>query len=366
MENWAILELYCGEAGKIGFYNSQELGLARALVPKGIRPMIVYPVKGIKAVEEQKIEEEITILRVPCKAIGIHAFYNLNFLLEKNIDVVHLDSDNQMYAPAVMKFCEKNGIRFYNYVGTLYSDTGNFLKKKFMNLISARNMRYFRKYRTVAKTEAVRRELIQKGVNHVRVIPVGLDVTQIRRTEESKGQLRESLGLPPDKTILLFVGRQEPYKRPFAALELLDKLDEKYFLVLIGDGSLKKEMEARIRRQSLENRVIWKKQIKNVEMFRYYCAADYYVNFNVHEIFGMSILEAMYQEGIVVARRAPGPEEIIEDGISGFLCDSDEEMCQVIRQNSTENIGKRARERVLCRFTWTKSAEYLMETARNE
>ena len=366
MENWAILELYCGESGKLGFYNSQELGLARALVPKGICPMIVYPVKGIKAVEEQKIEEEITILRVPCRAVGIHAFYNLNFLLEKNIDVVHLDSDNQMYAPAVMKFCAKNGIRFYNYVGTLYSDTGNFLKKKLMNLISARNMRYLKKYQTIAKTEAVGRELIQNGANHVRVIPVGLDVTQIKRTEESKEQLRGTLGLPLDRTILLFVGRQETYKRPFAALELLNKLGENYFLVLIGDGSLREEMAEQIRRQGLEKRVMWKKQIKNVEMFRYYCAADYYVNFNIHEIFGMSILEAMYQEGIVVARRAPGPEEIIEDGISGFLCDSDEDMCRVIGENATENIGRQARERVLSQFTWTKSAEHLLEAARNE
>lgn len=365
MENWAILELYCGESGKLGFYNSQELGLARALVLKGIRPMIVYPVKGIKAVEEQKIEEEITILRVPCRAIGIHAFYNLNFLLEKNIDVVHLDSDNQMYAPAVMKFCAKNGIRFYNYVGTLYSDTGNFIKKKLMNLISARNMRYFRKYQTVAKTEAVKRELIQNGIKDVKVIPVGLDIKQIGQTDESKEELRRDLGLPLEKTILLFVGRQESYKRPFAALDLLNKLGDKYFLVLIGDGKLKEETAERIRQQGLEKRVMWKRQIANVEIFRYYRAVDYYVNFNVHEIFGMSILEAMYQERIVVARKAPGPEEIIEDGISGFLCDSDEAMCQIILRNPTENIGKEAKKRVLYHFTWMKSAERLLEVARN-
>ena len=45
-KRWAILELYCGESGKIGFYNSQELGLARALREKEIETTIVYPVKG--------------------------------------------------------------------------------------------------------------------------------------------------------------------------------------------------------------------------------------------------------------------------------------------------------------------------------
>ena len=35
--NWAILELYCGGSGKLGFYNSQELGLARALKKSGMQ-----------------------------------------------------------------------------------------------------------------------------------------------------------------------------------------------------------------------------------------------------------------------------------------------------------------------------------------
>ena len=41
--NWAIVELYCGESGKLGYYNSQELGLARALALKNINVTIVYP-----------------------------------------------------------------------------------------------------------------------------------------------------------------------------------------------------------------------------------------------------------------------------------------------------------------------------------
>ena len=45
--NWAILELYCGESGKAGYYNSQELGLARALKKYGIHVTIVYPDKEV-------------------------------------------------------------------------------------------------------------------------------------------------------------------------------------------------------------------------------------------------------------------------------------------------------------------------------
>lgn len=361
LKKWAILELYCGESGKIGFYNSQELGLARALAEKGIETTIVYPVKGLEKEEEQQPEPGITILRIPCRAVGIHAFYHLNFLPERGIEVVHLDSDNQMYAPEVMKFCKKHGILFYNYVGTVYSDTDKVWKKRLMNLISDRNIRYFKKYGVVAKTEAVRSMLQKRGVEEVPVIPVGLDVTQICHADCGRRELREQMGLPREKKLLLFVGRLEAYKRPMAALELLEKLDESYMLVMIGNGSMSGELESRIRERGLQQRVIRKEQVPNVEMFRYYSAADYYVNFNTHEIFGMSILEAMYQGCIVIARKAPGPEEIIEDGRSGFLCDSDEEMVQRIAGNIPEQMPEWAKKRIVSAFTWKRSADRLEE-----
>lgn len=362
-KRWAILELYCGESGKIGFYNSQELGLARALREKEIETTIVYPVKGLKRAELQEVESGITILRQPCRTVGIHAFYDLQFLLDRKIDVVHLDSDNQMYAPAVMRFCGKHGITFYNYVGTIYSDTENRWKRKVMDLISVRNIRYFKKYGVAAKTEAVRQVLEKRGLSCVPVIPVGLDTSQIKKAGENKKELCEKLGIPYDKKRLLFVGRMENYKRPLAALKLLENLDAGYVLIMIGNGSLRGEVEAEIRKMGLEQRVFYRRQIPNIEMYRYYGAADYYINFNTHEIFGMSILEAMYQECTVVARRAPGPEEMIENGCTGFLCDSDEEMRDCIIQRKSDKIGERARQRVESVFTWSRSAEKLIDYA---
>ena len=157
LENWAILELYCGESGKLGYYNSQELGLARALRRREIYPTIVYPVKGLRIIKEQKTAEGIVILHVPCKTVGVHAIYNLEFLLERKINVVHLDSDNQMFAPGVMNFCRRHHIFFYNYVGTIYSNTENLVKKCLMKYISDRNIRCFQKSPVLVKTEAVKR-----------------------------------------------------------------------------------------------------------------------------------------------------------------------------------------------------------------
>ena len=189
--------------------------------------------------------------------------------------------------------------------------------------------------------------------------PVGLDTSVIRKTAESRAELRRGLALPEELKLLLFVGRLEAYKRPFAALELLERLGGQYGLVVIGDGNLSERFQETAAEKGLLDRFFYFRRVPNVEMYRYYAACDYFVNFNTHEIFGMSILEAMYQGCVVAARRAPGPEQIIEDGVSGFLCSSDQEMDQVFSDPRTERMGEAAEKRIQDCFTWDRTAEQI-------
>ena len=73
----------------------------------------------------------------------------------------------------------------------------------------------------------------------------------------------------------------------------------------------------------------------------------------------------MYQECTVVARRAPGPEEIIENGISGHLCGSEEEMAAVIQEGEERKTGREAGIRISEHFTWEKSAEQFLTLVRD-
>ena len=358
----AILELYYGQSGKLGFYNSQSLGLAKAFVKRGHEVFIVRPEKGRRQMHKQKLGEKITLLTLPARTLGVHSFYNLSFLKEYKIDLVHLNADNQAFVPYIIKFCKRNHICLYNYVGTIHSDSDNKIKRLALEWFSKRNIQSFKKSTTFVKTEAVYQELKRKNVFNAQIVPVGLDFEVIPEITESKMAIREKLKLPSDKKILLYIGRMSEYKKPLDAVEILNNMDEEYYLVAIGDGELKKAFLEKVDRFNLDNQVKHIPSVPNLEIHDYYRAADCFLNFNPKEIFGMSILESLYQECPVVARHAPGPDMIIQNGEMGYLCDTIDEMCECLSKINS-SMGKKGKERVKDRFSWSAASKTFLEKA---
>ena len=81
------------------------------------------------------------------------------------------------------------------------------------------------------------------------------------------------------------------------------------------------------------------------------------MNLNEHEIFGMSILEAMFYECPVVALKAPGPDYIMEHGKYGFLCKDEMEICDRLESVCLNSNIEISRKRVGQKFMWKESAK---------
>ena len=175
-----------------------------------------------------------------------------------------------------------------------------------------------------------------------------------------------NLGLPEDKKILIFVGRLEEYKRPIRAIEILNKLlekDKNYYLVIIGKGSLKNVLFSIVKELNILNNVKFIEEVANKDIHKYYRASDIFLNLNENEIFGMSLLEAMYQECNVVALKAPGPNYIIENGVNGILVNNwglEEFSNKIIESNKLIELGKSAKRRIEKYLNWDVIAkEYI-------
>jgi glycosyltransferase involved in cell wall biosynthesis len=139
---------------------------------------------------------------------------------------------------------------------------------------------------------------------------------------------KEDISLPNtinlEKIALVFVGRFAEEKNPHIPILVVKKLKEKGYNVnlnLVGDGELKANMEELIQKLGLNENVKmfgWIKDRK--ELFEILKGSDILVfTSKPGEGLGLTILEAMSQGLPVIATKCGGPEEVIEDGINGYL-----------------------------------------------
>ncbi|WP_294539432.1 glycosyltransferase family 4 protein [uncultured Gemmiger sp.] len=365
----AIPQLYCGASGKKGAYNRQEVGLARALAAQGCRTVVLYPAVGAQDIETEEPAPGVKILYVPASAWRVHAFYSTwQPLLDEKVDAVHVMGDNSLGVPGLYRFCQEHGIFFYSQLGAVRSDARNPLVRAVMDLLCRRNLAIYRKTPTYAKTLAVQNTLEEMGVPCAGVLPVGLDTAIIPQVQGTKPELRAQLGLDPDAQILLFVGRLDTYKRPLDLVPLLAALPENWQAVVIGSGALAETLKGEMQAAGLDHRWVHIPSVPNTQVHAYYHACDVFVNFNDHEIFGMSLLEAMYAGCVPVARHAPGPDQIIEDGISGLLLDGGAEVFAAGVQAAacSAAMGQAARQRIREHFLWDNSARTVLAMLQQE
>jgi len=141
---------------------------------------------------------------------------------------------------------------------------------------------------------------------------------------------KEDISLPKtinlEKIALIFVGRFAKEKNPHIPILVAKALEEKGYnvnLSLVGDGELKANMEELIQKLGLNENVKMFGWIKDRrKLFEILKESDILVfTSKPGEGLGLTILEAMSQGLPVIATKCGGPEEVIEDGINGYLVD---------------------------------------------
>lgn len=366
-----IPQLYCGASGKRGAYNRQEIGLARAFAALGCRAVAFYPAPGAVQPEVEEIAPNVRAVYLPAWALGSHALYkSWQPLLDEGVQVVHSMGDNHLGVPALYRFCQKHGIFFYSQLGALYSDSGNAAVRRVMDALLRRNLAVYRKTPTYGKTPAMAREIERAGVRPAGVLPVGLDTAIIPAITAGKGELRRKLGLAPGAKYLLFVGRLDAYKRPLEIAEVLHAARAAggdWRAVVIGKGELAGALEQKLAGYGLLSDALCVRipQLANAAVQEYYHACDAYLNLNDHEIFGMSLLEAMWAGCPVAARHAPGPDYIVQHGATGFLCDTAAELAAALEAiAASPAMGAAAHERVRRYFLWNAGAQMALDMLR--
>ena len=353
--------------GRRGYYNSQEIGLGRALARKGHEVMIYKGIDPSEKEEKVQVEKNLTIWYLPMKHLGAHGFMDCKYL-DPQLKALFCFGDQQIFLPHVYRWCRRRRIPFVAYVGTAHSLDSNFKSKVMNALFAAGTLRIYKKNPVLAKTSAAKEELRQLGVPHAVIAPVGLDTAVLKKNipADEKMRLRKEHGFEADDVILCNVSRLSWEKRP---LELIDlflqvKGKKKFKLIIVGNGPLEEELNEKIRKNGLEKEVKIHPNVPYEKMWEIYEMSDYYLNMNKGEIFGMAIMEAVYYKTSVAAIRALGPSVTLKDMKGHKLCENDDEMAEWITgPYPSEKDLQESSEKMASTFTWDRCADAFLQAS---
>jgi len=173
---------------------------------------------------------------------------------------------------------------------------------------------------------AVSRVNLDRGVelglwqaDQASVIRAGVDLDRFRAPGDGR-DTRRSLGIPDGVSLVTQIGNFKPQKAPLdfvhAAARIAEKLPDTRF-VMVGDGPLRSEAEARAAELGLADRVIfcgWWDDVPGL-----LAATTVSVLSSHHEGLPCSVVESLAAGVPVVATAVDGTPEVIRSGVNGEL-----------------------------------------------
>jgi glycosyltransferase involved in cell wall biosynthesis len=218
-----------------------------------------------------------------------------------------------------------------------------------------RYLRWFHNHtrQTYVPSTATIAELTARGFERLVLWPRGVDSHLFRPDRPGRAAVRRALGLEPEDVVIGYVGRIAAEKNvSFLADALVRVAAERprASFLFVGDGPARPELE---RRMGLRARFVGYRS--GDDLADHYAAADLFAFSSLTETFGNVVLEALSSGLPVVALRAGGLGDIVQQGRTGRLLDptasaeafADEILTLVDDAEARRRMAEAARARAL-------------------
>jgi alpha-1,6-mannosyltransferase len=184
------------------------------------------------------------------------------------------------------------------------------------------------------------------GVPHTVHQPLGVD-EMIFHPDRRGRWLRERLNIDSHSRVLVYAGRLTVEKNVPVLLQAFARLGRPYHLLMIG-GRRTARLAANVTQLPYRR--------DSVQLAQWLASADALVHAGSRETFGLVILEAMACGRPVVAVRAGGVPELLDERV-GLLADPDDalslsEAISALYARDLDTLGRSARQHVLQHYTW--------------
>jgi glycosyltransferase involved in cell wall biosynthesis len=217
----------------------------------------------------------------------------------------------------------------------------------------------------VAASEAIRQILIADGVPAERTVTVheGIDVERVLAAPTVN--VHETFWLPHHAPVVGNVAALVPHKGQRHLVEaahlVVREIPDARFVIL-GEGELREPLERQIRDHHLEKHVLLPGF--RTDVLGCIKGFDLFAMSSVTEGLGTSLLDAMACSRAIVATRAGGIPEIVEDGRNGVLVEPRDHGAMaraIVRllgdESLRQRMGAAGRARVAARFSVERMVE---------
>jgi glycosyltransferase involved in cell wall biosynthesis/predicted ATP-grasp superfamily ATP-dependent carboligase len=307
------------ETGGPGGAETVYLDLIRSLDPTRWRSIAVVPSRGW--VYDQLVACDVERIVVPERhSLDVGFYARMAGLVKRfGVDMIHSHLFGSAVRAALLsRFC---GIPA---IGTLHGEMDMPAKERFRSLKIAIVNRGLR--RIVFVSEHLRRcyvDSVPLRSDLITVIRNGIDVD--RFSGDSEGGFRSEFGISPLDFVVGSIGNPGPAKGFDVLLEagrILKVRSPGCRFVIVGelDGGRGTELVALRQAMDLKDDVVLT-GFRN-DVHHALASFDVYALTSRSEGFSLSVVEAMAAGLPIIATRCGGPEEILEDGVTGLLVEN--------------------------------------------
>ena len=201
-------------------------------------------------------------------------------------------------------------------------------------------------------------------IHHSRVVHNSLRFTPKKVDQQAIDQLREQYNLSPRRPAIISVGQFIDRKNPLLLLKAIEKLtpENRPYCIFVGEGPLENEMRRYAAEKKLDD--VCRFIPFQSDIAPYLQLSDALVLTSKQESFGLVLIEAGAYGKPVIACKSQGPEEIIDDGKTGYLVPQENayELANAIRQVILDpakghDLGRQAINRIQAMFDAKTNAE---------
>jgi len=358
----------------IGGTEIQALYLVRVLVKGGYRVAVCcyYEYDESIVVNFKDAGANVILLRLD-RSVGRFGFNKMLELIQKLVaifretrpDIVHV----QYLAPGLIPIiaARLSGIRTvfttvhqpghpYGIKAKLLVRLGAFLSTAFFCVSKSAEESWF------GNSEVFNPQYMNRKRKHFTIYNA-VDSSIINQPVNSidGNSIRKELGLN-EHPVIGVVGRLRSEKGHLILLDAMAEVikeipDTK--LVVVGDGPDRNHLIERSKKLGIDEHILWLGIKEPLEVFQLYGIMDMVVVPSLFEGFGLTAAEAMAAGVPVVASAVDGLNEIVEDGVTGYLCTPGDKhslarniIQLLLNPEKSKKMGERGRERVSGQFSF--------------